>query len=70
MTMTMAGGLGGGTRNLEHIYIYTEDVEVLDSYLAHSKKIVGLMEKTYQYLLQLCDVSKYCRGGGYTLFHL
>ena len=22
MIMTMAGGVGGGTRNLEHIYIY------------------------------------------------
>ena len=22
MTMSMAGGVGGGTRNLEHIYIY------------------------------------------------
>ena len=23
-TMTMAGGVGGGTRNLEHIYIYIQ----------------------------------------------
>ena len=27
MTMTMAGGVGGGIRNLEHIYIYTFSVE-------------------------------------------